>query len=132
MKTSLSNEFHHSVWRPEPTAGVHLPAAGTGHERTQVPAPSTKHQTPSTEHPGPPSEAPCQKHGQNRSIFSTRTLAAARHVLQQERKRAGLAQCRQTNSFLSLSLIQIYIYINQITLILLFSSPRPLLTFPGS
>lgn len=55
MKTSLSDESHHSVRRMDPTAGVHLPAAGTGHERAQVPTPSTRHQTPSTQgHPARP------------------------------------------------------------------------------
>lgn len=121
---------------PAPTASVHPPTAGRGSERAQAPAPSTKHQTPSTKHQKPSTQVhPARPLA--RSMAGTTAFSAPGPWQQRATScgRRGNAQGWHSAGrriLSSRSLSYRYIYINQITLILLFSSPRPLLTFPGS
>lgn len=91
-------------------------------------APNTEHWAPRATQRGPLPEArPEPQYFQHPDLGSS----APRPAAGEETRRAGTVQADEFFP-LALSHTDIYIYINQITLILLFSSPRPLLTFPGS
>lgn len=106
----------------DPWVGLHLP--GLSGPRWAEASPS--HSCLGPEHTvllGLARKAARKPHAQHRGLGSSVPCHAAW-------EETVLAQDGQMNSFLLLSHTDIYI--NQITLILLFSSPRPLLTFPGS